>query len=344
MNEQTPQPSRSLKLLVAFAFLAICALIAVGAVTYSFSVYSAPRNFIEPEKTVVIKPGTGGRAILRQLHAEGILPPPWLITAPMMLGHDATGLKAGEYLFTSGQSPRDILGQISRGEIVLRQVVIPEGFALYQIKAVFAKEPLLTGPFPTNIIEGSIFPSAERFDKGETQAAVVARMQKRMTETLDAEWAKRARNLPFSTKEQALVLASIVEEETGVPEERGRVAAVFVNRLRDGMKLQTDPTVVYGIERARGGAMGRLLTTNDLARDHPWNTYTREGLPPTPICSPGLDSIKAVLNPPSTDEYYFVAKGDGGHYFAKDVKGHQANIVKYKAKLRELKTVDKQIK
>lgn len=338
MNET----KRSSKLLIAFVFLLLCALIVIGAITYSFTVYSAPRNFLEAEKTVVIKPGTGARAILKQLHAEGILPSPWVITAPMMLGHDATSLKAGEYLFTSGQSPADILGQIGRGEIVVRQVVVPEGFALYQIKAVFAKEPNLTGEFPSNIMEGSIFPSAERFEKGETQAAVVARLQKRMSENLDAEWAKRAQNLPFSTKEQALVLASIVEEETGVPEERGRVAAVFVNRLRDGMKLQTDPTVVYGIERARGGAMGRQLTTNDLARDHPWNTYTRDGLPPTPICSPGLDSIKAVLNPPSTDEYYFVAKGDGGHYFAKDVKGHQANIVRYKAKLRELKSVDKQ--
>lgn len=322
---------------IAFALLALSGLLAIAFVLYSFAQYSTPRNFLEPEKIIVIKPGTGARAILRQLHAEGVIPAPWLITLPMMLGHDATGLKAGEYAFTSGMTAEEVLAKIGRGEIIVHQVTIPEGWALYQIKAAFLREPLLSGEFP-KVEEGSIFPGTERFERGEARTAVVTRMQKRMQEALDIEWAKRADDLPFDTKEEALILASIVEEETGVPEERGRVAAVFVNRLRANMRLQTDPTVVYGIERAKGAAMGRLLTTNDLNRDHPWNTYTRDGLPPTPICSPGLDSIKAVMNPPETDEFYFVAKGDGGHYFAKDVKGHQANIVRYKMKMRELKS------
>lgn len=326
-----------MKLKILVATMCASLLATAGAVAFSFSQYHAPQHYLEEEKTVVIAPGTGARAILRQLHAEGIIPPPWLITLPMMLGHDAGGLKAGEYAFASGISAQEVLHKIARGDIVVRQVVIPEGWAVWQIRGALLRESELSGALPQEIPEGSVFPQAERFRRGEARAEVLARMQARMREVLDAEWEKRAADLPIRTKEEALVLASIVEDETGVPEERGRVAAVFVNRLRAGMLLQTDPTVAYGIERAKGGPMGRALTLKDLARDHPWNTYTRAGLPPTPICSPGLASIRAALNPPDSDEYYFVAKGDGGHYFARTLKEHQANVVRYKAKLKELR-------
>lgn len=323
-----------MKFKLLFGGIAVLALLALGFIGFSYQQYSAGRSYTEAEKTVFITPGTGARAILKQLHEEGVIPSPWLITLPMMLSHDATSLKAGEYLFTSGMSTKDVLQKISRGEVVVHKVTIPEGWNLMQIRAAFTHEPLLTGDLPPNLTEGSVFPDTEHFQRGETRTDVIGRLQKKMHDMLKAEWKHRAKDLPFTTKEEALILASIVEKETGVPEERGRVAAVFVNRLRDGMLLQTDPTVVYGIEQEEGQPMTRQLTTRDLERDTPWNTYKRAGLPPTPICSPGLDSIKAVLNPPQSNEYYFVATGDGGHYFAETLREHNDNVAKYKAALR----------
>ena len=328
-------PTLSLKIKILLALVVALAVLVVGFVLFSFSQYAASRDYAEAEKTVFIKPGTGGRAILAQLHDEGVIPAPWLITLPMMLGHDATSFKAGEYLFTSGMSAHEVLSKISSGEVVPHKITIPEGWTVHEIRSLLEKEGMLTGDLPPNITEGSVFPETELFQRGEERADVGAGMQTRRRDTLDEAWKDRADDLPFSTKQEALVLASIVEMETGVPEERGHVAAVFINRLRDGMRLQTDPTVVYGIEQ-ESGAMNRALTTRDLERDTPWNTYTRDGLPPTPICSPGLASIKAVMNPPHSDDYYFVAKGDGGHYFAENLREHQANIAKYKAKLREV--------
>ena len=325
-----------MKLKFIFVGVAVLALAALGFVAFSFAQYNASRDYIEPEKTVVIASGTGARAIVKQLHEVGVIPPPWLIALPMMLGHDTTNLKAGEYAFTSGVSAHEVLQKIARGEVVVHKVTIPEGWNLRQIRQAFMNEPLLTDDFPAHVSEGSIFPETELFGRGESRADVVARLQKRMREALDDAWKNRANDLPFDTKEEALILASIVEKETGVKEERGRVAAVFVNRLRDGMLLQTDPTVVYGIEQQLGREIGRPLFKGDLQRDQAWNTYTRTGLPPTPICSPGLESIKAALNPPRSDEYYFVARGDGGHYFAKSLREHNDNVVKYKAKLKAL--------
>ena len=329
-------PALSMKLKIATALIVTLALVVVGFVAFSFAQYSAGRNYLEPEKTVVIASGMGARAIVKQLHKEGVIPAPWFIALPMMLSHDTKSLKAGEYVFTSGMSAHDVLQKIARGEVVVHKVTIPEGWNVMQIRAALEAQPLLTGDVPPNLTEGSVFPETELFQRGETRSEVVGRMQKRMRDALNDVWQNRADDLPFDSKQDALILASIVEKETGVKDERGRVAAVFVNRLRDGMLLQTDPTVVYGIEQEDGRPMTRALTTRDLERDTPWNTYTRAGLPPTPICSPGLASIKAVLNPPQTDEYYFVATGDGGHYFAKSLREHNENVVKYKAKLRKL--------
>jgi UPF0755 protein len=159
-------------------------------------------------------------------------------------------------------------------------------------------------------------------------------MQHAMRETLDRLWESRAPNLPFDTREEALVLASIVERETAIPSERPRVAAVFVNRLRKGMRLQSDPTVIYGLSDGLG-TLDRPLLRVDLQKDHPYNTYTRDGLPPAPICNPGRDSLRAVLNPISSDEYYFVADGSGGHAFARTLDEHNANVRRWRQFQRE---------
>ena len=198
------------------------------------------------------------------------------------------------------------------------------------------KEERLKGAMPMGVVEGSLMPDTYHFHKGDSRQSVVDRMQQPMKQALAELWQQRQSGLPFKTKEEALVLASIVEKETGVDQERGRVAAIFINRLRKNMLLQSDPTVVYGIE-LENGPMERQLLKKDLAIDHPFNTYVHAGLPPAPIANPGRASIQAVLNPPKTDEYYFVATGRGGHYFSKTLAEHNRNVARYRAELRRQK-------
>ena len=314
---------------------AVALLITALFSALSFTRYHAPREFTESPRITVIAPGTGARAMLRQLHQEGLVPAPWLMLLPMMVAVDPRSLKAGEYEIASGMSPADIFAKIARGEILVHQITIPEGFRVTQIRALLLEEPLLTGALPETIPEGSIFPDTERFTRGEERKAVVERLQKRMQEKLGAAWESRAPDLPITTKEEALILASLVEKETGIAEERPRVAAVFINRLRAGMRLQSDPTVAYGVNLTRADGTLRPLSTRDLQTDHLWNSYTRDGLPPTPIASPGLAAIEAVLNPITTDEYYFVATGDGGHRFARTLAEHNRNVAEYRRALRE---------
>jgi UPF0755 protein len=322
---------RQIVFLVTGALLLVAALFAA----LSFTRYHAPREFTESPRITVIAPGTGARAMLRQLHAEGLTPAPWLMLLPMMVAVDPRSLKAGEYEISSGMAPADIFAKIARGEILVHQITIPEGFSVSQIRALLLAEPLLTGALPKTIPEGSIFPDTERFIRGEARSALVERLQLRMQEKLSAAWEARAPDLPITTKEEALILASLVEKETGIAEERPRVAAVFINRLRAGMRLQSDPTVAYGTNLARADGTLRQLTTRDLQADHPWNSYTRDGLPLTPIASPGLAAIEAVLNPMATDEYYFVATGDGGHRFARTLAEHNSNVAEYRRALRK---------
>ena len=288
---------------LAFDFLLLIAFLAV-----SFYATHVPRG--DTTHTIVIEPHTGVHHIVAQLHEAGLAPSLPLMAPSLMIGklRGAPTLKAGEYEFAPNLSTAEIIGMM--------------------------KEPLLTGDLP-KIAEGSVFPDTMHFVRGEPRAAVLARMQ-RARETILAElWKNRAENLPLQTPEQALILASIVEKETGVNDERAKVAGVFINRLRMGMKLQTVPSVVYGIEAAHGGApLGRALTSDDLARDTIYNSYTREGLPPTPICNPGRAALLATLHPEATDALYFVATGTGGHYFSATLKEHEQHVAAYRALMR----------
>ncbi|MCI5049528.1 MAG: endolytic transglycosylase MltG, partial [Rickettsiales bacterium] len=191
-------------------------------------------------------------------------------------------------------------------------------------------------PIPLGLQEGDLMPDTYFIHRGDTRESVVMRMKKSMQEFMDAQWASRQANLPLKNKQEAMVLASMIEKETGVDGERGRVASVFVNRLRKGMLLQSDPTVVYGIE-LKDGPMGRPLWLKDLKVDHPYNTYVHAGLPPKPIANPGKEAIKAALNPPQTNDFYFVATGSGGHFFAKTLAEHNRNVAKYRAVLKSQK-------
>ncbi len=301
----------------------------VASSSYVYRTATAPI-----QKTVMIQPGSGARAILAQLHEAGLTPPPLMLMVPIYGSGASRKLKAGEYLFEAGATPAQIIGKITRGEVVVHKLTIPEGWNSYQLRAALMAEPLLSGELPAVIAEGSAFPDTMHFARDEPRAAVLARMQKAQSELLATLWETRAPNLPVTTPEEALILASIVEKETGVADERPMVAGVFTNRLRIGMPLQTDPSVAYGVVVAEGGkAMERALTNADLRRDTPYNTYTRKGLPPTPICNPGRKAIEAVLNPAATDALYFVATGTGGHNFAATLAEHARNVAAYRQRV-----------
>ncbi len=303
----------------------------VGYSSYTYRTATAP-----VEKTVMIQPGGGARVILAQLHEAGLTPAPIWMAVPMYSAGANRKLKAGEYHFEAGATPAQIIGKITRGEVEVHKLTIPEGWNSYQLRAALEGEPLLTGDLPIHIPEGSAFPDTMHFARDEPRAAVLARMQKAQSEVLAKLWETRAPNLPVTTPEEALILASVVEKETGVADERSMVAGVFTNRLRMGMPLQSDPTVAYGIMVQQGGAaMSRALTTADLRRDTPYNSYTRTGLPPTPICHPGLKAIEAALNPTATDALYFVATGNGGHHFAATLAEHNQNVAAYRKSLRQ---------
>lgn len=314
--------------------LSLMAVVAVGFVSASTYFYRNPMNTKEV-MTVVIPPRTGTREVLSLLHAQGVVPAPPFLWLPVYFSGANRKLKAGEYAFEPGMSPAQVIGKIARGEIVVHKLTVPEGWTSYQVRMALAAEPLLSGELPATIEEGSVFPDTVHFTRNEPRAAVLARMQRAREEVLAQLWADRAEGLPYRTPEEALVMASVVEKETGVVDERGMVAGVFVNRLRLGMPLQSDPTVAYGIARADGGKpMSRALTTADLKADTVYNTYTRTGLPPAPICNPGRDAIHAALHPSPTNALYFVATGHGGHYFAPSLKEHTENVSLYRKAIR----------
>ncbi len=316
-----------------YIFLSLAALVILGLgfVGYSSYLYRQPGD--APAKTVLIPPQTGALAILRQLHAEG-LAPAWPLAAVPVFGSGAQGkLKAGEYAFEANATPAQVIGKIIRGEIVVHKVTVPEGWSSHQVREALMKEELLSGELPASIEEGSIFPDTVHYTRGEARGAVLARMQRKQQEVLMDLWPARAEGLPIQTPEEALILASVIEKETGIEAERGLVAGVFVNRLRQGMALQSDPTVAYGIMQGR--PMERALSSADLKRDTAYNSYTRTGLPPTPICNPGRKAIEAALNPTPTDALFFVATGQGGHNFSTTVKEHNQNVSAYRKELRK---------
>lgn len=318
---------RRMKKFLLRSFLMVLALVLLftAASVYFYRAPSTPA-----EKTLVLAPGTGARGILNQLHAEGMTPPGWLIALPLIVSGEYKTLKAGEYNLPANLSPAQVLRMIARGQVVVHKLTIPEGWNVAQVRAAFMAEPLLSGELPATIAEGSVFPDTVQFNRGEARSAVLARLQHQRQVQLAKAWEQRGDIAPLTTPEQALILASVVEKETGVADERAMVAGVFINRLRRGMKLQSDPTVVYGIEQKQGRAMGRDLTSADLQADTIYNSYTREGLPPTPICNPGQAALEAVLHPAATDALYFVATGHGGHSFAATMAQHEQNVKSYR--------------
>jgi UPF0755 protein len=247
--------------------------------------------------------------------------------AARLRGHE-NGLKAGVYEFPARTSLIGALSQIEAGKVVQTYVTIPEGRTSAQAVRILMGVKDLTGDIEVPP-EGAILPETYLYTPGETRQAVLERMLEAGRKTLDELWAKRAPGLPFANKEDALIMASIVERETSLPNERPHIAAVFINRLKQGIRLGSDPTVIYGV--SHGEPLGRGLTTTELETWTPWNTYQIDKLPVTPICNPGRASIAAVLNPAQSDDLYFVANGTGGHVFSVTYEEHLANVAKWRA-------------
>ena len=280
-------------------------------------------------RAVVIPKGAGGAGTARSLSEAGVIADPRLFRlAARILGRDKP-LRAGEYEFPARASALAAIRLMQSGRTVVRRVTIPEGLTIMRVMTLLLEAEGLEGPVLSLPGEGMLLPETYHYSWGDTRQVLVDRMGAAMRETLARAWAGRAVPPLIKTAEEALVLASIVEKETGVAAERPRIAAVFLNRLKANMKLQSDPTVIYGLTKGLAN-LDRPLSRADLEQDTPFNTYTRAGLPPAPIANPGRAAIEAVLNPVASDEYYFVADGSGGHAFARTLDEHNRNVARWR--------------
>lgn len=298
--------------------------------------WRAPGPLVE-EKLVYIQPGSGTNAIAARLAAEGVIGERLYFRLLARLGKVNGELKAGEYLFPARASVGDVIRLLQSGRTHQRKFTVAEGLMSVEAAAIInaaeAMEGLAEPPE-----EGSILPETYSYTRGDDRAEVVARMKRAMEKALDELWEGRDPSVPLATKEEAVILASIVEKETGVAEERARVAGVFYNRLRKGIPLQSDPTVIYGITLGKY-RLDRPLSRKDLGTPTPYNTYLVSGLTPTPIANPGRKSLEAVMHPESHGYFYFVADGTGGHAFAETLEGHNRNVAKWRAIEKEARKV-----
>jgi UPF0755 protein len=300
----------------------------VGAAWWAFEQYRRPGPLVA-ESTVVIPKGADVSAIAARLADAGIIADPLIFRLGARFDEADERLRAGEYAFVPGISAREVVAKLTEGQTVVRRLTIPEGLSAAEVVALIAAADGLEGEVGPIPAEGSLLPETYYISYGDSRADLIRRMAEAMDTTLAELWEDRAPDLPLETPEEALILASIVEKETAVPEERPRVAAVFVNRLRKGMLLQSDPTVAYGLALEAGPAT-RPLTFADLKKPTPYNTYLIEGLPPGPIANPGRAALEAALHPAETEEFYFVADGTGGHAFAQTLEEHNRNVANWR--------------
>ncbi|RZJ32018.1 MAG: endolytic transglycosylase MltG [Brevundimonas sp.] len=316
------------------AFLAATAtfsLFLIAALVAAWSVFYAPGpSARQGQATIVTLPsGAGVSAIAANLKAAGVIRSTDMFKAAASITGADRKLRAGEYEVPSGASLRSVLVLLVSGKVVRHYVTLPEGWSSAQAVDILMRQPILAGAVDEVPEEGTLWPDTYEVSRGETRAAVIARMQRARDDNLARLWATRGPNSVVRTLDEAVILASIVEKETGVAAERPRVAAVFSNRLRTGMRLESDPTIVYGITKGR--PLGRGLRRSEIDRHTDWNTYQIDGLPPTPIANPGRDAIAAVLNPPVSTDLFFVADGTGGHAFARTYQEHLANVARWRA-------------
>ena len=312
------------------ALVIILTLIVAGVIEWGYAAFNAPGPVVKSgtETVVVIKSGGGLKGVAQELADQGVIVRPQVFQLGVRVSGNTALLKAGEYAIPARASMREIMDILIAGKSIQHKVTVAEGLTSQMVYDIVKHAPDLkgdAGPVPP---EGSLLPETYLFQRGETRAAIIAKMQKARSELIDRLWETRAAELPIRTKEEALVLASIVEKETGIAAERPHIASVFVNRLRLGMKLESDPTIIYGI--TKGYPIGRRLLASEVHGTTPYNTYVIVGLPPQPICNPGMESIAAVLHPADTKDLYFVANGTGGHVFSETLEEQTKNVIAWR--------------
>ncbi|RKF22006.1 endolytic transglycosylase MltG [Altericroceibacterium spongiae] len=302
--------------------IGLVGLAATALFTYSWWV---PAN-LEEDTPFIVASGSTLTGVAHELEKQGVIDSAdgFLARAKFLGSRDP--IQAGEFMLPAGASPATILDTFQHGDVIRRFVTIPEGMPSIMVYERLMSEKLLTGDIDVPA-EGSVLPESYDFERGEARADVLARMQQAMTDTLAELWPERAKNIAVKAPEEAVILASIVEKETGISKERRMVAGLYSNRVKQGMLLQADPTIIYPI--TKGKPLGRRIRQSEIAAVNGYNTYTRTGLPRGPITNPGRASIEAVLHPANTDALYMVADGKGGHVFSTTLEEHNRNVEKW---------------
>ena len=336
--EQVPPPKRSERarnpLVVvgnAIITLVLFLLIGAGAAYYYGSQVLESPGPLQEDKVVNIPARAGKRDIADVLQREGVIDVnPWIFIGGVFAMKASSGLKPGEYSFQKNASLHDVIATIVEGKVVQHSVTIAEGLTSEQIVAKLSDNDIFSGSVREIPREGTLMPETYKFPRGTTREQVIQRMQAAQKRVVAEIWERRSPDLPLKSPEQLVTLASIVEKETGRPDERSRVAAVFVNRLKQKIKLQSDPTIIYGLVGGKG-TLGRPIKRSEITQPSPYNTYLIEGLPPGPISNPGRASLEAAANPARTRDLYFVADGTGGHAFTETYDQHQKNVARLRA-------------
>ena len=342
--EQVPPPpkrsdrARNPFVVVGNAIITIVLVLMIGvggAYFYGKQKIEAPGPLHE-DKIVNIPARAGMTDIADILQREGVIDNNrWAFIGSVFALKARSELKPGEYSFQKNASLRDVIGTMVEGRVVQHAVTIPEGLTCEQIVGRLSDNDIFSGSVREIPREGTLLPETYKFPRGTTRDQVIARMQQAQKRVLVEIWERRSPDLPIKTPEQLVTLASIVEKETGKPDERSRVASVFVNRLRQKIKLQSDPTIIYGLVGGKG-TLGRPIKRSEIQQPSPYNTYVVDGLPPGPIANPGRASLEAAANPARTRDLFFVADGTGGHAFSDTYDQHQKNVAKLRAMEKQI--------